>query len=116
MLKTQHLHQRMNHRGIDSSTIRFTIEFGEIEGDRYVINHKNAKKQVMSIKAKVRKLERLHKKFKSFQVVKLIAKKLLQLKSDFAVAKRICDKKGVVVVCVGEAIITTYNKSSYLSY
>lgn len=50
------------------------------------------------------------------QVVKLIAKKLLQLKSDFAVAKRICDKKGVVVVCVGEAIITTYNKSSYLSY
>lgn len=43
----------------------------------------------------------------------LVNKKLEGLQKDYSVAKRICDKKGVVVVCSGDAIITTYNKSSY---
>ena len=64
----------------------------------------------------VGEFEQLHKKFKNFNVVNLVNKKLEGLQKDYSVAKRICDKKGVVVVCSGDAIITTYNKSSYLSY
>ena len=69
-----------------------------------------------TLKKEVRKFEQLHKKFKNFNVVNLVNKKLEGLQKDYSVAKRICDKKGVVVVCSGDAIITTYNKSSYLSY
>ena len=116
MHKTTHLHNRMNDRGIDNSMVLFTLDFGDIEGDKYVINHKAAQLQVKTLKKEVRKFEQLHKKFKNFNVVNLVNKKLEGLQKDYSVAKRICDKKGVVVVCSGDAIITTYNKSSYLSY
>lgn len=116
MINTNHVLKRMNNRGINNTTISFTVEFGEINGDKYIINHKAAKALVKRIKNQVRRLECLLKKFKAFKVATLIARKLESLRKDFVVAKRVCDKKGVVVVCCGSAVITTYNTSSYLKY
>jgi hypothetical protein len=83
MIHTKHMSTRMNHRGITGDLVDLALEFGECQGDRYVLNRKI--------------LERL----------------LAELRDRQRRIIRALDKGGVVVVEESGQLITTYTAKSY---
>lgn len=112
MQKTRHFDQKMNIRGISSAMIQFTLEFGDVKNDKVFLNRQMLIKEVAQLKLKQSKLQKLLKKFKSFNVAHLIKKFLSKVKRDFATAKSIMQKGGLVVVTEGGKLITTYDFES----
>lgn len=116
MKQTKHFKQRINSRGITKSHIDFTLEYGDVNGDKLVTNRKNVKYLLGEIKFRIAKLRCLKRKFGNFAVSSLIAKKLAKLEQDKAVALKVLDKGGVTVVCAGGKLITAYDTNSYFAY
>lgn len=116
MKKTYHSLVRMNQRGITYPMVEYTIQHGEIHGDKYVTNKKNLNQNIQDMKKRICKLETLNRKFKHLAVVKLVEKNLGLLKQQIAIAKKLIDKGGIVVICQKQHILTTYNTSSYYCY
>lgn len=116
MKHTKHFQKRINSRGIIKSHIEFTLEHGDVHGDKMITNRKNVKSLLEKIKFRITKLRCLKRKFGHFAVSSLIAKKLAKLEQDKAVALKVLDKGGVTVVCAGGNFITAYDTDSYFSY
>lgn len=113
---TLHLDKRMNIRGISTDMIYFTLNHGEVRGDRYITNKRIVRNLVDGMNTQITKLCRLRKRFKKFNVVKLIDKALRKLKREKQIALKIISKGGVTVITVGNSLITTYNTESYKKY
>jgi len=79
MKRTRHFSQRMSHRGVNGNVVDLVVKFGEIQGDRYVLNRRTA----LQLLEEARELERT--------------------------IKKVLDKGGVVVVAEDGNLITTYN-------
>lgn len=79
MQRTVHATQRMAQRGITGVMVDLALEWGEVHGDKCVLDRSAA-------------LARLDR-----------------LKQEQKALLRVIDKGGVVVVTEGESIITTYN-------
>lgn len=79
MHRTIHAGQRMAQRGITGVMVDLALEWGELQGDKCVLDKSAA-------------LERLER-----------------LKQEQRALLRVIDKGGLVVVTEGESIITTYN-------
>lgn len=79
MHRTIHAGQRMTQRGITGVMVDLALEWGELQGDKCVLDKSVA-------------LERLER-----------------LKQEQRALLRVIDKGGLVVVTEGESIITTYN-------
>ncbi|QJB50263.1 DUF4258 domain-containing protein [Acinetobacter sp. NEB149] len=86
MKYTYHSINRMNTRGISKEMIEFTLNYGSIDGDAYVTNRK------------------------------LLNKVIKHLTKQLALAKKLIDKGGVVVVTDNSSVITTYDYESYKAY
>lgn len=82
MQQSIHMGKRMNQRGITQEMVNFTLEYGDVKGDRWVMNRKNIDKTITDLE--------------------------LQLRT----AKKFRDKGGIVVVADHDALITTYNFDS----
>ena len=84
MAKTRHFQARMNQRGITMEMVNLVMQFGALDGDRYVLNRDGA----VYLLNKLRKLQR--------------------------VAMQVIDKKGIVVIAANdELFVTTYNLESF---
>lgn len=86
MKYTYHSHIRMNKRGISKEMVEFTLDYGNLDGDAYVTNKK------------------------------LLHKVIQHLTKQLALAKKLIDKGGVVVVTDNGSVITTYDYESYKNY
>ena len=82
MKQTHHVNQRMNQRGITKAMIDFTLDYGVVKGDRWVLNRKEVDKTIKQLEATLR------------------------------TARKLRDKGGVVVVADNESVITAYNYNS----
>ncbi|MCV2352641.1 DUF4258 domain-containing protein [Paucibacter sp. B2R-40] len=82
MNATHHIKQRMAQRGISKAMVDLALEQGRIEGDKHVIDRKEA------------------------------LKRLRELDAERRVLTKILDKGGIAVVSEGESLITTYNRNS----
>ena len=80
MLKTKHIVDRMNQRGISSRMIELVLEYGVNKKDRIILDKKNLSK---------------------------VLKEIDNYRKDIL---KIMDKNGLVVVAVDDRLITTYNK------
>ncbi|HEY2470151.1 MAG TPA: DUF4258 domain-containing protein [Terracidiphilus sp.] len=79
MKRTRHFRERMSQRGVSKDMVDLALSFGDIRGDKYVLNRNGA----LSLLDKVRYMEKI--------------------------AKKVLDKGGVVVVAQDGNLITTYN-------
>lgn len=79
MTISQHAGQRVNQRGIPRRLVEFALKHGRIEGDRRVLDRREA--------------QRL----------------LDELQEELCLAKRVLDKGGVTVVESAGKVVTTYN-------
>lgn len=86
MKYTYHSNIRMNKRGISKEMVEFTLDYGTLDGDAYVTNKK------------------------------LLHKVIHHLNKQLALAKKLIDKGGVVVVTDNGSVITTYDYESYKNY
>ncbi len=80
MIKTKHLIDRMNQRGISSKMIELVLEYGVNKKDKIILDKKN--------------LSGLLKEIDSYR------KDIL----------KIMDKNGLVVVAADDYLLTTYNR------
>jgi hypothetical protein len=79
MKRTRHFGERMSQRGVSKDMVELAMSFGEIQGDKYVLNKRSA----LSLLDRARYLEK--------------------------VVKKVLDKGGIVVVAEDGSLITTYN-------
>lgn len=82
MKLTKHVQKRMNTRGITKEMIDFTLNFGEIKGDGWMVNRK-------ALQELIKDLEH-------------------QMKT----AKKLLDKGGIIVIAEDNALLTTYHVDS----
>lgn len=82
MQQTQHFKQRLSQRGVTRKMVDFTLDYGKVDGDRWVLDRKNTDRMIE------------------------------QLENELRVAKKIRDKGGIVVVADEDALITVYNYDS----
>ncbi len=80
MIKTKHIVDRMNQRGINAKMIELALEYGINKKDKIILDKKN--------------ISKLLKEIDSYR------KDLL----------KIMDKNGLVVVAVNDSLLTVYNK------
>lgn len=83
MAHTRHIQARMSQRAINKEMIDLAIRFGVIDQDKVVLNKKGA----IALLEELKHLQR--------------------------VAERVLEQEGLVVVKVGDSIITTYRLNSY---
>ena len=83
MYKTKHMHQRMSQRGIKQCMVDLALSFGELQGDKTILNKKE-------IDCLLKEMENIKK-----------------------VALKVRDKGGLVVVEANASVITTYSLNSY---
>jgi hypothetical protein len=83
MSKTRHIQQRMSKRGIQQSMVDLTMDYGESKGDKVILNRKG---------------------------IDCLLKEIAKLKKC---ALGLRKKGGLVVVYVGNTLITTYSLNSY---
>ncbi len=83
MHKTEHFKERAGQRGVTMEMVNLALEYGEIDGDRYVLSDSVIHEAIADLKAMQKRLEH---------------------------AKR---KGGVTVVVNGETLITTYRTNSF---
>jgi len=81
MKRTRHFKQRMSQRGVSKDMVDLALSFGEIRGDKYVLNRRGA--QFL----------------------------LDQMRYTERIVKKILDKGGITVVAQDGSLITTYNYS-----
>lgn len=110
---TKHCHKRMSQRAISKNLIDFTINYGELKGDKIVTNKKILKSNIIEIDIKIKSLKKMIKKFKHLLVSKLIKKALISLQETRKVALKVLDKGGITIVLDGDSLITTYNTNSF---
>ena len=79
MKNSIHATKRMAQRGIDNAMIELVLDHGVIDGDKYILNKKNACAYLEEIRQQMR------------------------------VLMRVIDKGGLVVIPEGNTLITTYN-------
>ncbi|GGZ94792.1 hypothetical protein DC083_06570 [Ignatzschineria ureiclastica] len=82
MQLSRHIDQRMNQRGITKEMVELTLEYGEIENDRWVLNRKRVE-----------------------TMIELLEKQL-------RTARKLRDKGGIVVVAEDNTLVTTYDYDS----
>ena len=83
MAHTRHIQKRMNQRGITAGLIDIVSKFGVAQGDKLILNKKNAEAALKELESVKKGLLDIHK------------------------------KGGLVVVESGDAQITTYSLDSY---
>lgn len=83
MQTTRHIRQRMSQRGITQAMVELVLEYGVVEGDKYVVGRKEARQR------------------------------LRELDAERRVLTKILDKGGVEVVASNDVLITTYNRNSW---
>ena len=83
MHTTTHIDVRMNQRAIRKELVNLTLDLGEIDGDRYVLNSKTIRAEKSAVRRKLKLLDDAER------------------------------KGGVVVITEGEALITTYRANSF---
>jgi hypothetical protein len=83
MIKTRHIQARMSQRGIRQELVELALQYGEADGDRCILGHRELTQLIEELQ-------------------------LLQAK-----AKRALDKGGVVVVENQGRLITAYNRDSF---
>jgi hypothetical protein len=83
MFHTRHMLSRMNYRAMTQDLVDLALEYGECQGDKYVLGRRG----LQSLLVKLRSLERT--------------------------VVRALDKGGVIVVEEGGDLITTYSAKSY---
>ena|SRR6478736_2353342 len=79
MRLTLHSRHRMSQRGIPQRLVAFTLQHGRVEGDRHVLDRREAKRIVESLQAQLR------------------------------LAMHVLDKGGVTVVEGDGGVVTTWN-------
>ncbi len=82
MQLSRHIDQRMNQRGITKEMIELTLEYGEIDNDRWVLNRKGVDAMIESLEKQLR------------------------------TARKLRDKGGIVVVAEDNTLVTTYDYDS----
>ena len=108
--KTLHYSMRAKSRGIRDQDALFTLEYGEIKNDKFFTNRKIVQKLKNELDLKIEKLLFLGKKYKGFEVLKLISKALRNI------AMRLLDKGGVTVIYDNNSLITAYQTNSFKCY
>jgi len=117
MLKpTYHFEKRIAQRGISRAMVKWTIDNGEIKGDKFITTRKMIRSIISKMNARITKLDRLKTKFKHFNVARLIDKARNRLLVQKKIALKILEKGGVVVVVDNAALITAYDVDSYKKY
>jgi hypothetical protein len=81
MRHTLHAQQRMSQRGIPHRLVSFALRHGRVEGDRHVLDRREAIRVVDSLQAELR------------------------------LAMQVLDKGGITVVEDNGAVITTWNRN-----
>jgi hypothetical protein len=84
MRMTRHSQFRMSQRGIPQRLVAFTLEHGRVEGDRHVLDRREALRVVESLQA------------------------------DLRLAMHVLDKGGVTVVEAQGNVVTTWNRDEPL--
>lgn len=82
MQQTLHMDQRMSQRGITMDMVDLTLEYGDVKGDKWVLNRKGLDKTIRELEMALR------------------------------TAKKLRDKGGIVVVAEETALITAYHYDS----
>lgn len=82
MQLSRHIDQRMNQRGITKEMIELTLEYGEIDNDRWVLNRKGVDAMIESLEKQLR------------------------------TARKLRDKGGIIVVAEDNTLVTTYDYDS----
>lgn len=82
MQLSRHIDQRMNQRGITKEMVELTLEYGEIENDRWVLNRKRVETMIES------------------------------LEKQLCTARKLRDKGGIIVVAEDNTLVTTYDYDS----
>lgn len=111
-----HFSQRLNQRGITKEMVDFTLEFGDIDSDKFVTNKKLLEAYIKEYKYKSESLSRLFKKFKHLAVAKLIRRLLEVVRKNLSTALRLRDKGGIVVIYDNNTLVTVYDTDSYCEY
>ena len=83
MSKTRHIQKRMSQRGIQQAMVDMTLEYGEPQGDKVILNRKG---------------------------IDCILKEIEKLKKC---ALSLRKKGGLVVVDVEDTLLTTYSLNSF---
>lgn len=68
MQQTRHFKQRLSQRGVTRKMVDFTLDYGKVDGDRWVLDRKNTDRMIE------------------------------QLENELRVAKKIRDKGGTIVI------------------
>lgn len=117
MLKpTYHFERRTSQRGISRAMVKWTIDNGEIKGDKFIATRKMIRNIVINMNARITKLGRLKAKFKHLNVARLIDKARNRLLAQKKIALKILAKGGVTVVVDNAILITAYDVDSYKKY
>lgn len=82
MHQTAHIKQRMTQRGITKNMVELALTYGEIQGDKYVLDRQ------------------------------VVQKRLREMEAERRALMKVLDKGGVEVVADDNALITTYNRDS----
>ena len=82
MKKTNHFMKRMSQRGVTKAMIEYALEYGTIDGDKFVVNKK------------------------------LILQHRQELQKKLAVTSKLLDKGVIVVITENDYLITTYHTDS----
>jgi hypothetical protein len=114
--KTLHYSMRAKSRGIRDQDALFTLEYGEIKNDKFFTNRKIVQKLKNELDLKIEKLLFLGKKYKGFEVLKLISKALRNIQKLRSIAMRLLDKGGVTVIYDNNSLITAYQTNSFKCY
>jgi hypothetical protein len=107
---------RAKSRGIRDQDALFTLEYGEIKNDKFFTNRKIVQKLKNELDLKIEKLLFLGKKYKGFEVLKLISKALRNIQKLRSIAMRLLDKGGVTVIYDNNSLITAYQTNSFKCY
>ncbi|GGZ76025.1 hypothetical protein GCM10007161_03810 [Ignatzschineria indica] len=83
MQQTQHFKHRLSQRGVTRKMVDFTLDYGRVDGDRWVLDRKN------------------------------IDRMIEHLENELRVAKKIRDKGGTIVITEDNKFITTYIRESH---
>lgn len=113
---TSHFERRIAQRGISRAMVKWTIDNGEIRGDKFITTRKMLRSTISSMNARIIKLSRLKAKFNHLNVARLIDKARTRLVAQKSIALKLLAKGGVTVVVDNAALITAYDADSYKKY
>lgn len=113
MRVTTHFIDRQAQRNILPYEIELAFKIGEIHGDKHVTNRKLLKTHLAELKLRQSSLQRLKKRFGHLRVIRLINKAIAIVKDQCKKTLKALEKGGIVVVCAGNTLITTYRTNSF---